>query len=352
MKIKTMDFKNRLSGFVGVKNVKFDSDKIFSYDDELLIFSDLKTGFKNSIVVPFNELFGIVGKTKTKILNVKSNNGLKINGKGIKTGINKIDVEFDEIPDIPEEFEELTDELKTAIKNAILTTIPNDDDSDFSLIKFFGGQVMSSDDLSITLIDVKTKLPTALLRARHFKFVDNFYEWAESDDFVFFKSKNDIVYGLRKIEGHPQYNFDGYEEYFDFDGENIQLPNMFDSITTASIFVDEDKNNKNKLVIVEVKNGIIFIKGENEKGYAKTEEKIDTEKNFTFQVNPDSLKTALKLNSEIKLGKDIEIVVKNGKKISIENYSKALIEYENVKLLISLEAEEKKEEKRKENENV
>ena len=328
MKIKKDELKNIIDGFAGSKSITFNQNTLFSYNDELLVIAGLKTGFDN-VTIPYAELSGIL-KLSPKKLNINSENGLKITGKKFETWISAVETdEFNEFPDIPEDFIE----LKTAIKTAIKIVIPNDDGSDFSCIKFQDNTIMSSDNLLINRVTLNEKLPTGLIRARHLKLIDTFIFWSENDKFLFFKTDNNTVYGLKKIESHEHHNFNEFDEHFEFEGDWVEFPDLSDSIKTANIFIgdeNEKKEDKKRLVYVQVKDGKVYVKGENEKGYSVCDKEIESNNNFSFATNPERLITALSFSNKMKLGKN-----------DSGDYAKALLEYENVELLIGfLEKEE------------
>jgi hypothetical protein len=333
MKIKTEDLKKKVAGFVGTDIVIFNDDMMLSHTNEFVIMTELKMRLKKPIAIPFKEFSQVVKKIKSETVKINHHNGIDVICKDFEEAhINSKESfdDFEGVGDIPDEFEEFSDELKTAIKTALHTTVPNDDGSDFSCLNFSDSLLITSDELLITKIDMsEIKFPECLLRARDFKLINMFDSWAENERFVFFKSNNGIIYGLKKIESHPQHNFDGFEEYFDFDGKNVTFPDLSEAIDTANIFTDDEKEDSQKIIYVAINAGKISIKGENEKGFAIKNQDVDTDIDFSFYANPESLEGALRISKEFKISDDV---------------TKALIKYKNVELLIGLESAKKNEE--------
>lgn len=332
MKIKRDKLKDKIAGFAGSDNITFGRKKIISHIDngEMLIITELKTKFGSDITIPFAELFATLKiKTCPEVLSIESDNGLLITGEGIDIGIKASSdaYEYDEMTDIPEDFEELPEGFKSAIKTALQTTLPNDDGTDYSCIKFEDETIMSTDGLLITKISMKNKIPTGLLRSRHFKHLESFCGWAENEVWVFFKSENDIVYGLRKIESNEDEgaSYEGFGDYFEFEGEEVEFPDLLDLIRSANIFTDNEKSDDKKHIFVDVKGGKVFVKGENAKGYSKTYKEIKTDKEFGFVANPERLLNVISHSKVMKFGANDE-----------GEYSKALLSYDNAGLLVEL----------------
>lgn len=194
--------------------------------------------------------------------------------------------------------------------------------------------VVSSDSFRISkcMMRRKLRLPKkeVLLPSEAISKILNksFDSYSFSSPFFLLKNDSNLIYGIRMEEG----KYKEFEEYFNFDGVEIDFPNdLFIVVSNASKFLrdsNDEISSENDIIRITLKKNLIIVRAKRDIGWI--EKKITTTytgDSFSFIANPRLLE---ELSKEVT-----KMIVGEGK---------ALFKTEGIEILIVLPQEDKKEE--------
>lgn len=177
-----------------------------------------------------------------------------------------------------------------------------------------GTDILSSDSLRASWYTLDEPMTEFLISATDaqelakFEGYSSITKWLESDNWLHFKTENEVTFSIKKIIGV----FKDLKSKFDTKGEVINLPKELQEALDTMSFIAEGDIEVNKIVSVKIENNLITCKAEKEIGWVEKIIECEYEgKPLQFLVNPIFLSQILKKTSKMILSDTIALFETN-----------------------------------------
>ncbi len=216
------------------------------------------------------------------------------------------------LPDKKLRFKNLTDDFKEALKSCMFS-VDNDETDVLNNLSIDKNQVISSDDVRVTLFEMKEGLKDSFLLPvksvfELIKFDVNKY--CLKEDWIYFKTDDDVLFCSRVISKE----YPDMLGFFEFDSTRMRLPDELNDIIDRSIILAEGDKDIDKKITVEIGNGKIKCIGEKDIGRIESEMDLIGKKKAEFVINP------IFFNKILTIGCDIAYIGENRLMFKTDNF--------------------------------
>ena len=277
-------------------HVVFSGENICAFNDHICIIHKFPTDFICS--APAEEFYKILEKLPGDEIDITfKHNKLTMKSDGTRGGVStqagdellkKIDILINKEKrwiDIPKDFMEglglCSFSASKDMGNPVLTGIYIDDDV-----------VMSSDNLRMSQYFLKsgTKrkflIPSATV-SELLNFAVARYAVENDGNWAFFEMKDKTIFCAQLLTG---VKYPSLEPYFDFEGVKFTFPESIKEAVEAALVVAPGDTDAERLIDIEIGDGVIVCRGENDLAWLEKEFKADinlqNKKTLKFSINP------------------------------------------------------------------
>jgi len=290
----------------------FTGKDIITYNDQICISHPFETDFAFSVpAAEFLKVLSGISEEEITITTSKEKEKFifiiktKATSAGFTSKVDDKALELaKEVIEKKIRFTKLPDQFKESVELCVFSA-----SKDFTVPHLTGvyidkENVFGSDDFRIShyLLNEEFKdsfiIPAeSVLGMKDFEFV----RYAIKDGWSYFKTKDNILFCSRLIEG--SYSDDPLE-YFEFKGDRIKFPSDLKTIVENASVMAEGDFDTDKKVYIKIGDGRISCKGENDKGWVESFLDMKSRKEINFTINPIFLTQILHKTDFVLVGED------------------------------------------------
>jgi len=291
----------------------FTGDDVVTYNDRIFISHPFETDFVTS--VPSMELHKILSKISSKQISMKVK-GNKIKVETRSTSIGLATLEEDQIISVvkklnkqikKEQWHSLPKDVLEALKLTVFSASKDASTAALTCIKVIGNKVLACDNYRAAMYTLKKKVKSNFLiqsvavpELLNLKPVS----YCSTDSWINFKSADDVVFSVRKMEG----KFPNVLKLFEkFEGKKtIQIPKALQKQVDLVSVLEADEIDIEKSVTIRIDDKGILVSTEKERGWAEAE--VDFEYSgdpIEFLINPIFLDEILRYVTSMKVGSSV-----------------------------------------------
>lgn len=219
-------------------------------------------------------------------------NELIISGSRRKAGLtfeNEIELPIESI-EAPGEWVAISEEWLDAVALCVPCCSKDEQFFNFTCVHITPKYIEACDNFQVTRVRIKTGLTSDIMVKRDaIKCITSLGMTQVSDTahWVHFKNPTGLVVSCRKYAE----SYNDLAPILAFEGHPIKLPKgLAKAAEKASIFTDENSEDRDKLVTVSVKEGKLKIAGKGPSGWFREIKKVDyTGPDLTFKIAPEML---------------------------------------------------------------
>ena len=283
----------------------FKNKKVYTYNDEIAVSYPIDLNFEGA--VPAMELYQMINKIKDEDIEINiSENEIVFKGKKFQAGIrleSDIVLPLDDIQ-APTIWKSVPKKLVEIISFCSFSVGKDMSRPALTCIHLTNSYIESCDNFRFTRYVLKSNFDNILLpnkaASKLTKYV--FTAYGRTDGFIHFKNDEDLIFSCRIFE----------DEYPDVaqilnksdEGEKIRfLPSTTEILERVETMAEQDLTGDRK-VSVEILNGKIKIRGENNIGWFEETNKVRCKTNLVFDINPKFLTEILTHTTNAKISND------------------------------------------------
>jgi len=266
----------------------FENDKVWSFNGETLINQNFESGFTGAVKA--NDFYKLLCKLKDDELEINlKKNKIDIKGKTISIKMNidpKINMqpieENNEWINLPKDFNE-------SVSMCIFSTGNNLSPPAFKCLYIVDDIVYSTDGYRATKKTMLDKIEKSfLLPVENAKILIkyNATKYNITDNgWIYFINEESTTFCCRMVNLEFPKNI---QEFFEIDGESIDLPDSIDEAVDRSSSLVTDSFELNRFVTIKIKNNNLSCDGKGISGSMSENIKVDwTGEEIKFLVNPN-----------------------------------------------------------------
>jgi DNA polymerase III sliding clamp (beta) subunit (PCNA family) len=302
MKIETKQFREIINElYKHVDNKKegkflFDGKKALVENEQYAYEIPLETGIQ--IMVPVEELSKIVNKINDLKITIEvKDDFFLLKTKKTKTKISCFPLTFFGNRKV-ENWEPAPDNFNEALGLTLFSASRDNIRPAFNSIHVNEKAVESTDNYRISQFCMSKKMNEFLLPLRSAVLVSKHktVKYSVEENWIHFKNEDDSIFHSKIIET----KFPSIKKVFDkyTDVEFFDLPQELSEIIDLVEVLAEGEHMLEKRILVQIEEGKIKCKAENETGWIESKTKINTKSNVQFLINPYFMKEILKISSQ------------------------------------------------------
>jgi hypothetical protein len=295
--------KNKYSG-ENSNNFIFDEDRILTINDKYSFEIPFEIGMK--ISVSALEIIKIINGIKDSTIILKKKGDFVIlKAGGVKAQIacqpfgdellESMNPSSDKWKKIPKGFNQ-------GLKLSSFSVSKDPSNLVFNCLYINKNTITSTDDFRISKYNMEGEmkefllpLSSALLLSSH-----NSKKYILDDNLIHFKNEDGSIFHSGLVEG----DFPEVSEFFDIKGLSFELPSELQKTIDLVSVLAEGEYMLDKRIKINMENGLMKCKAENETGWIESEIKLKNKKDVSFMVNPVFMSEMLKLSSTATIGDD------------------------------------------------
>lgn len=282
----------------------FKDKKIYTYNDEITISHPINLDIEGA--VPAAELYLLLNRIKDEELDIDINeNEIVFKGKKFKAGIrleSKIILPLKELK-IPKNWDSLSDDFIDALSFCLFSVGKDMSRPVLTCLHLTDNLIESCDNFRLTQYKVSDGLFKQILLPSKAAIELIKYEpirYALTDGWIHFKDTEDLIFSCRAFEG----KYFDITDILDFIGDEIKFPSRMREILERVQTMAEQDLTGDRKVNVEISNGRMKIRGENDIGWFEETTRIRCETNLAFDINPKFLMEILTHTTNAKISND------------------------------------------------
>ena len=290
----------------------FTGKTIVTYNDQISISYPFESDFICSVDADkfYKILFGISSK-EIELSFIE--NKLEIKGKGTKAAL----VTMQEGP-IYERLETLD------IDKGRWQKVPDDFLEGLFFCMFSASKDLSLQELTCIFVDKTIMVSSDDIRISQYKMEKgvrdsflipassvsemknyNFEEYKVGDSWIHFKTKEEAIFSVRRIQG--EFNYE-WESFFEVEGEEVIFPKTLKEAIQSTEILAEGDFDIDKEIKVIIENSKIVCRGEGPYGNIEVEEEIkDSSLTLSFFINPIFFKEILEKSGNVIIGDGVAL---------------------------------------------
>ena len=314
MKIKKDELLNKLNllkstalGWKGILDISntfiFTGDHLIAYNDKTSMCIDFETDFE--CCIPGLSFYEIINKIKKDTITIKlEKDELNIKGGNIKAMFKIIDTDINFIKELfklgkvkwkklPEDFFEGLHLCSFSVSNDLTRPI-------FTALYIKDNNIYSTDNLRISRYEMDSSIKDEILIPAsslvEIQSIKNFNKYYLTDGWIYFKNEDNMIFALRTVEGE----YPDASHFFDnVEGTIIELPeDLINNLEAVSVVI-KDQHELDKKINVQIFEGQIICKGEQEIGWVETTDFVKTNEQLEFTINPQFFYQVIKKNRNL-----------------------------------------------------
>ena len=299
--------KNTALGWKGILDISntfiFTGEYLIAYNDKTSMCIDFKTDFE--CCIPGNSFFEIVNKIKKDTIEIKmKGDELNIKGGNIKAMLKTINTDIDFIKELfklnkvkwkklPEDFFDGLYLCSFSVSKDLTRPV-------FTALYIKDNNIFSTDNLRISHYEMEGSIKDEILipasSLTEIQSIKDFDKYHLTEGWIYFKNEFNIIFALRTIEGDFP---DAFSFFENVEGSIIELPNeLLENLEAVSVII-KDQHEMDRKINVQIFEGQIICKGEQETGWVETVDLIDTKEQLEFVINPQFFYEVLKKNNHL-----------------------------------------------------
>lgn len=282
-------------------SIVFKKNYAFSYNDEVSVSHPIKTDIVGA--VPGKELYQLISKVSSEEVELTiKDNELFVKGSRAKAGLRleaEISIPLDELG-TPDKWIELPENFCEAISFCIPTCCRDLTFPALVCVNITSEYAESCDNYRVSRFEFleasKAFKKPILVPARNLKSIVDIepVEFASTDGWVHFKNGEGVVVSSRVYQDE----FPDVEGFLKVKGKKTSLPKKLNEVLDrANVLSDGER------ITIDIEGDSLTVKAQGKAGWfeekVKTTEGVDCE----FDITPEFLKSVLKLDAEMIVGK-------------------------------------------------
>jgi len=292
----------------------FDSDKIVTYNDEVSVEAPFESGITGAIRGA--EFYKTVDKFPADSIRLQQkDNQLIISSKKAKASFN---IEEFNLPEIssPKKWKNLPEDFKEAVNLCSLSASKSMAKPALTCLYFNGTEVRSCDNYRVSIYSSSSEFPLAMLlpaAAALNLCSHDVVKYNVSDQWIHFKTKEDIVFHCRSIQDEFPHE-DEINPFFKFKAtRNVDLPISLPDMIERAEIMDDSEFDIDKAIQLTLTGNALICKGQGNIGWFEEKEQLDySGPDVTIQIHPRLLTEILHISNKIRIGQD-KVIFKSSK---------------------------------------
>jgi DNA polymerase III sliding clamp (beta) subunit (PCNA family) len=265
-----------------------------SYSGNICIFYPVETDFKCSVKA--EDLIKVVSQIKGDVRITFSDAQLRLEGDFEAGFVSQYTPGFgDDIDSVQKELKDVEwKELPTDfIKGALLThfAASTKDALFMNCLMVDGKDIVATDRIRLGYYQMDSPMDSFFIRAKTARYVASIKptQYVITDAWAYFKTKDDVVVGSRRMLG----DFPSYKDLVNMDtDESIEIPSaLSQAIRGVAVLSDEDDS---LLIDVKAENNKLTVSSHNERGWAQKTIDIEYDGDYEFSIDPSLMLQALR----------------------------------------------------------
>lgn len=274
----------------------FDKNRIIVFNDNysLEVFFESKI----QVRVPAEETLKIISGINDSEITLKVEEGnLQIKGKRVKAAITCFDWDSSILETIEAKSKWLgaADNFNQGIKLCLFSTSADISSAVINSISCHGNIIQSTDNYRVSRFSLSKKMKTFLLPLTSAILLSQLKtkEYSLDENWIHFKNVDGSIMHTRIVEG----SFPDTSQLFEIEGPIFHLPEkLHEQIDLVSTLAEGDFVTDKKIK-VEIHEGTLRCRAENETGWIESDIELDTAESIAFIINPIFFSEVLKLSS-------------------------------------------------------
>ena len=276
----------------------FSKRKIFTYNEKIFTVYPLNSDMECSVLAEeFYEFVGRIEEEELEISFDKEKGELLVEAGQSRSGM--MVMEIDEIQktidmmDVPkaDEWKLLPEGFAEALHLCSFAASKDTSLHRLNSLSIVKNQVVASDDLRISVYDLGEEMGEFLipLAAVNELYKYRIREYHVGERWIYFRAGRVSLFATKTVTEKPLV----VEHLFEFDGTEFFVPpSLLGAVETTSVFA-EGNLSIDKAIEIEMKDGVIRCRGQNEVGWAEVEVDCDYDGEVSFVINPIFLSEVL-----------------------------------------------------------
>lgn len=282
-------------------SIIFKKGYAFSYNDEVAVSHPIKTDLVGA--VPGKELYQLISKVSSEEVELTiKDNELFVKGSRAKAGLRleaEIHLPLDELGS-PDKWIELPENFCEAVSFCIPTCCKDLTFPALVCVHITSEYAESCDNYRVTRCEFveasKAFKKPILVPASNLKAIldTNPVEFASTDGWVHFKNEEGVIISSRTYQDE----FPDVEGFLQVKGKKTSLPKNLNSVLDRANVISDGER-----ITIEVEDSVLTVKAQGKAGWFEEKMKTKEGVNFEFDITPEFLKSVLKLDAEMIVGK-------------------------------------------------
>lgn len=291
----------------------FMRETIRTFNDEIQVVVNFPTGIEGAIHP--QRFYTLLSKIPDEeLLIIQKNDRIVIKGKSKKATFSLTEISPEVTnslidPKKIDKWKKLPKDFTESLKFCLLSALDKDKESVLSCLYVNGSEILSSDDLRVTVktMEANSKLETLIPKESAKELIKyNPIKYNKGKSWINFKNEEGVIFSSRIVEG----KFPDISKIIKIkDGIDIELPKKIIDVLNRTEIMSEDD-----LITLSLSEGKIICRGVCDYGEYEETSKIEySGEEISIQVNPNFLKSIIAILNNLKLDNSRNKVVFKGK---------------------------------------